>query len=415
MKIIKSCEFNADQIIQKTTASALIKNTVAEIISNVIEHGDSALRMYTEKFDGCKLNSFEVKREEIDKAADTVDPVFIDIMQRAAKNIEYFHRYQIRQGFELPLEDGIIMGQKVTPIERAGVYVPGGRNAPLPSSLLMSCIPAKLAGVKEIIVVSPPSGDNCGNAQDSIIDARILAAAKIAGVDRIFAIGGAQAIAALAHGTESIPRVDIITGPGSVYMIEAKRQVFGTVGIEMLPGPSDILIIADSGADPIYIAADMLSQAEHGPDSPAVLVTTCPQLADKVIAEINMQITKLARKDMAQASIDEHGLIVIVKSIDEAFDISNKLAPEHLEIHLDEPYNYIDKVINAGSVFLGKYTPEPLGDYFAGVNHTLPTSGTARFSSPLSVDAFTKTTSYTYYSREALFKAGNDVIRFANE
>ena len=413
IKTINSGEFEANCIIQKTVDSSSITTAVAMIIANIIKHGDKALRDYTKKFDGCVLTGFELSPEDMDEAIKSVDPEFISVMERAAKNIEEFHINQIQKGFDLPPKNGIVLGQRVTPIERVGLYVPGG-TAAYPSTVLMNCIPAKIAGVKEIILVTPPSseGESC---IVNGVDKGIIAAAKIAGVDRVFTIGGAQAIAALAFGTGSIPRVDKITGPGNAYVAEAKRQVFGIVGIDMIAGPSDILIIADASADPEWIAADMLSQCEHGPDSPAVLITDSKIIAEKVSSEIESQLVKLPRKDIARKSVDDHGLIIIVDSIDEAFEISNILAPEHLEIHLDEPFNYLEKIKNAGSVFLGKYTPETLADYYAGPNHTLPTSGTARFSNPLSVDDYVKKTLYTYYSEDALQAASDDVIRFAEE
>jgi len=395
------------------------------IIANIIKRGDEALHEYTERFDECSLKSFELPKDAMEKALKNLDPDFIKIMERAAKNIEDFHRNQIQKGFDLPPRNGIILGQKVNPIERVGVYVPGG-SASYPSSVLMNCIPAKIAGVKEIIIATPPSPLCNIDCEDDIcqvdgitcvngIDIRVIAAAKIAGADRIFTIGGAQAIAALAFGTASIPRVDKITGPGNAYVAEAKRQVFGIVGIDMVAGPSDILIIADANANPELIAADMLSQCEHGPDSPAVLITNSKSLADKVKKEIEEQLSLLPRKEIARKAVDDHGLIIVTKSIDESFELSNTISPEHLEIMLEEPFNYLDKVINAGSVFLGKYTPEAIADYYAGPNHTLPTSGTSRFSSPLSVEDFIKKTSYTYYSKDALKAASEDVIRFAEE
>jgi len=423
IKIISANEVPANCIVQQTIDSTKINTTVAMIIANVVKRGDEALREYTEKFDDCIIDKFELTPEVMDRAIESVDPEFIKVMERAAKNIEDFHRNQIQKGFDLPPKDGVVMGQKITPIERVGIYVPGG-SAALSSSLLMNCIPAKIAGVKEIIITTPPSNEcvcdninDAGNVIDTCngVDARLIAAAKIAGADRIFTIGGAQAIAAMAFGTDSIPRVDKITGPGNAYVAEAKRQVFGIVGIDMIAGPSDILVIADETANPCHVAADMLSQCEHGPDSPAILITDSKILADKVKQEIEDQLSVLPREEIARKAIDDHGLIIMVESMDEAFDLSNKLAPEHLEIMLDEPFNYLDKIINAGSVFLGKHSPEPLGDYYAGVNHTLPTSGTSRFSSPLSVEDFTKKTQYLYYTEEALCKASADVIRFAEE
>ena len=414
IRIIKSGEFyKAHGNVQQVVSPASVTATVTAIIEDVINRGDEALREYTEKYDGCLLESFELSKEAIDEAFSCVEPDFIGVMERAARNIEDFHRNQVQKGFDLPPENGVILGQRVTPIERVGLYVPGG-TAPYPSSVLMNCIPAKIAGVREVIITTPPSGDESHSMFNGVTP-RIIAAAKIAGVDRIFTMGGAQAVAALAYGTKTVPRVDKITGPGNAYVAEAKRQVFGIVGIDMIAGPSDVLIIADETADPIHVAADILSQSEHGSDSPAVLVTNSTALSDKVAMEIEVQLSKLPRADMARKAVDELGLIVVTKSLEEAFEISNIIAPEHLEILLDEPFNYLDKVKNAGAVFLGKHTTVALGDYYAGPNHTLPTSGTARFSSPLSVDDFIKKTSYAYYSKEALHAASGDVIRFAKE
>jgi len=415
IKIIKSSEFEKDGIVQKTVDSATITTAVAMVIANIIKRGDEALREYTERFDECILNSFELPESTMDNAIDEVEPELIGVMERAAANIEEYHRKQINKGFDLPPKNGVILGQKITPVGRVGVYVPGG-SASYPSSVLMNCIPAKIAGVNEIIIATPPSNnENGASGMFNGVDARVIAAAKIAGADRIFTMGGAQAIAALAYGTETIPRVDKITGPGNAYVTEAKRQVFGIVGIDMLAGPSDILIIADSSADPELIAADMLSQCEHGPDSISILITNNRGIAEKVSAEIESQLMELPRKDIARRAIDDQSMIIITKTIDEAFDLSNTIAPEHLEILLSEPFHYLEKVKNAGSVFLGMNTPETVSDYYAGPNHVLPTSGTSRFSSPLSVDDFVKKTSYTYYSQEALKAASDDVIRFAEE
>ena len=405
IKILKAAQFKAQKAMQDPVA-VLISAVVSEIITDIINRGDVALREYTEKFDKCVLDTFELPKSALDTAANQVEPEFIKVMERAAKNIEDFHRRQIREGFEMTTQDGVVLGQRIIPLKRVGLYIPGG-TAAYPSSVLMNCIPAKLAGVEEIIIVTPPSRSG--------IDPGILAAAKIAGADRVFTIGGAQAIAALAYGTETVPRVDKITGPGNAYVAEAKRQVFGVTGIDMIAGPSDILVIADEKADPALVAADMLSQCEHGVDSPAVLITTSEELAEKVCAELEAQLGKLPREEMARKAVEDHGKIIIADSLEQAFEISNELAPEHLEILLDDPFKYLGKVKNAGSVFLGKNTPEALCDYYAGPNHTLPTSGTARFSSPLSVDDFVKKSSYAYYSEEALQKAGNDVIYFAEK
>jgi len=373
----------------------------------VIRRGDTALREYTEKFDGCTLDKFELPPSALDAALEEAGAEFVGIMKRAAKNIEEFHRRQIREGFIMTPGDGVVLGQRVIPLRRVGLYIPGG-TAAYPSSVLMNCIPAKLAGVGEIIIATPPS-------KDGRVNTGILAAAKIAGVDRVFTIGGAQAVAALAYGTETVPRVDKITGPGNAYVAEAKRQVFGAVGIDMIAGPSDILVIADAKADAALVAADMLSQCEHGEDSAAVLVTDSAELAERVSAQIEAQLLELPREKTAREAVDNHGKIIVARSLEEAFAISNELAPEHLEIFLDDPFTHLDKVTNAGSVFLGKNTPEALGDYYAGPNHTLPTSGTARFSSPLSVDVFVKKSSFTFYSDEALHRAGSDIVSFAKK
>ena len=405
IKILRSDEL---KVLRKTpgSAAAPVSAAVAGIIEDVKKRGDAALREYTEKFDGCVLERFELPPSALDDALREVEPEFIGVMERAAANIEDFHRRQIRQGFEIT-KDGVILGTKFTPLARVGLYIPGG-TAPYPSTVLMNCIPAKLAGVGEIIITTPPS-------KNGAVNPGILAAARIAGADRVFTVGGAQAVAALAFGTESVPGVDKITGPGNAYVAEAKRQVFGIVGIDMIAGPSDILVIADGNADPELVAADMLSQCEHGADSPAVLVTDSGRLAERVRTEIESQLDSLPRGQIAREAVDNHGRIIIAKSLEQAFDIANELAPEHMEIFLNDPRSYLSKVKNAGSVFLGRHTPEALCDYYAGPNHTLPTSGTARFSSPLSVDDFVKKTSYTCYTEEALRAAGEDVIRFAEK
>jgi len=411
IKIVKASELKPKCIIEETTDASQTTNTVATIIDNVMKRGDEALHEYTKEFDGCDVNEFELSRAALDKAYADVSKDFIKVMEKAAKNIEDFHRNQISTGFDLLPKEGVILGQKVTPINCVACYIPGG-SAPYISTVLMNLIPAKIAGVKELIIATPPS-DN--EDEFNGVDPRILAAAKIAGVDRVFTIGGAQAIAALAYGTQTIPRVDKITGPGNAYVQEAKRQVFGIVGIDMIAGPSDILVIADKTANPVHIAADMLSQCEHGMDSYAVLVTDSMTLAKKVRAEIDAQIPSLSRKDIAKEAINNCSMIIVASTIEEAFDIANDRAPEHLEILLDDPFNYLSKVANAGSIFLGKHTPETLGDYIAGPNHTLPTNGTARFSSPLSVDDFVKKSSYIYYSDEALEAKGHDAVFFAKE
>ena len=406
IQIFKSSEFKAERTIQNTVPETVV-SSVKEIIAGVISRGDIALREYTEKFDGCAIDAFEVPVAAIEAAVRETGEEFIGVMERAARNIEAFHRNQIRQGFIMTPGDGIVLGQRILPLERVGIYIPGG-TAAYPSCLLMNCIPAKLAGVSEIILATPPS-------KSGGVNTAILAAAKIAGVSRVFSIGGAQAIAALAYGTQSVPRVDKVVGAGNAYVAEAKRQVFGVVGIDMIAGPSDILVIADNNANPYLVAADMLSQCEHGADSIAVLLTDSEKLASEVRGAIEEQLEALPRKDVARESVERNGKIVVAESIEQAFMISNELAPEHLEIFLGEPFLYLDRVRNAGSVFLGGNTPEALGDYYAGPNNTIPTSGTARFSSPLSVDDFVKKSSFTYYSADSLRKAGNDIVEFAHK
>lgn len=381
------------------------EGTVKEIIADVISGGDGAVLKYTRKFDCPDISSLEVTKEEIDNAISRVDGKFLEILREAKDNIEFFHRNQLREGFRLEKQDGIVLGQKFTPIKRVGIYVPGG-TASYPSTVLMNAVPAAIAGVGEIIMVTP--ADKSGRIKDEI-----LAAASLAGVTRIFKCGGAQAVAALAFGTESIPKVDKIVGPGNIFVALAKKQVFGTVSIDMIAGPSEILVIADKTANPVHVAADLLSQAEHDRLSSAVLVTDSHELGLKVRDELERQIPLLSRADIARSSIDTAGKIIITDSIDSAIEISNAIAPEHLEICVDEPFRYLDKVENAGSIFLGKYAPEPLGDYFAGPNHTLPTSGSAKFSSPLSVDDFVKKSSYIYYTEEALLKDKDKIAEFA--
>ena len=406
IKIINAGEFSVERA-KQSAGSQAVTAAVAEIITGVIARGDAAVREYTERFDGCAIDTFELPQSALDDAIREVGPEFIGVMERAARNIEEFHRRQIRHGYMMTPGEGIVLGQRILPIGRAGLYIPGG-TAAYPSSVLMNCIPAKLAGVGEIIAASPP-------ARDGVNSAGILAALKIAGVDKVFTIGGAQAIAAMAYGTESVPRVDKITGPGNAYVAEAKRQVYGVVGIDMIAGPSDILVIADDSADPALVAADMLSQCEHGEDSAAILITDSAELANKVSAEIDIQLKALPREKIARAAIDGSSKIMIADSLEQAFRISNEIAPEHLEIFLDEPFGWLDRVTNAGSVFLGKNTPEALGDYYAGPNHTLPTLGTARFSSPVSVDDFIKKSSFTFYTPAALNGAADDVVKFAEK
>jgi histidinol dehydrogenase len=403
--MIKLYTYPKDQIAIEPIESADVSTSVSEIISDVRERGDSALREYTERFDRARLSALEVAPEEIGSALSKADPGLVSILSEAAQNIRAFHENQISPDFELKKLDGSILGQRTRALARVGVYVPGG-TASYPSTVLMNVIPAKLAGVPEVVMVTPP-------APDGSVSPNILAAAKIAGADRVFKVGGAQAVAALAYGTDSVPAVDKIVGPGNIYVAEAKRQVFGRVDIDMVAGPSEILIIADRTCNARIAAADLLSQAEHDAFASAILITDSPYLADKVAAELERQIDLLPRKEIARASIDSRGKIVLVENLEDAVALSNALAPEHLEICVDDPLPLFEKVENAGSVFLGKYSPEALGDYFAGPNHTLPTAGTARFSSPLSVYDFVKRFSYINYTRSALAGCAEKIVKFA--
>ena len=405
IKIMKYGQVSPEEIFARVEPAFNVTDIVADIISNVRKNGDKALYEYCEKFDKAKLSFLQVTPEEMEEAVSAVDPVFIEILQKAAANIRKFHTRQVRNSFIINDEDGILMGQKIIPVDRAGLYVPGG-TAAYPSTVLMDSIPAKIAGVRELVMVTPPNAEGKVNPV-------ILAAAKVAGVDRIFKVGGAQAIAALAYGTESVPRVDKIVGPGNAFVAEAKRQVFGQVSIDMIAGPSEILIIADGKSDPRHLAADLLSQAEHDKLASAVLVTDSAELALAVQAELEAQIPLLERSEIARASIDNNGKIIVADSLKEVIDISNQIAPEHLELCVDNPFDYLDSIRHAGSIFMGRNCPEALGDYFAGPNHTLPTSGMARFSSPLSVDDFIKKTQYTYYTRDALARVAKDVAAFA--
>jgi len=407
IKIMKYNEVSADEIFARGENSFDVGDIVSDIIENVVKNGDKAFFEYCEKFDKAKLSKLEVTPEEIDQAFKAVEPRFIEILKSAAENIREFHKKQVRNSFIINEHDGIVTGQKVTPIEKVGLYVPGG-TAAYPSTVLMDSIPAKIAGCQEICITTPPS-------KDGKVNPVILAAAKIAGVDRIFKIGGAQAIAALAYGTQTVPKVDKIVGPGNAFVAEAKRQVFGRVSIDMIAGPSEILVIADGKSDPSFVAADLLSQAEHDKMASAVLVTDSLALAEAVSDEIERQVELLPRAEIARASIDNNGKIIVAEKIEDVIAVSNEIAPEHLELCVDNPFDYLDKIKNAGSIFMGRYCPEALGDYFAGPNHTLPTSGTARFSSPLSVDDFVKKSQYTYYTKEALSKVADDVAYFAEK
>lgn len=381
-----------------------ITDVVAEIIATVRQKGDIALRDYSLRFDGAVLEEMEVLSEEIEKAYQDVDEEFISILEEAAEHIRGYHEKQKRSDIMYMPREGVVLGQKITPLDRVGLYVPGG-TANYPSTVLMNGIPAKIAGVKEVIMVTPAKGGKISN--------EVLAAAKIAGVDRIFKIGGAQAIAALAYGTETIPRVDKIVGPGNAFVAEAKKQVFGKVAIDMIAGPSEILVIADGQADGAVVAADMLSQAEHDEMASAVLITDSKELAEAVSVCLEQQIPLLLRKDIARKSIDDNGKIILAKSIEESIEIANQIAPEHLELCVDNPFDYLGQIRHAGSIFLGKNAPEVLGDYFSGTNHTLPTGGSARFASPLSVDDFIKKSSFTYYTKDALAKEAEKINTFA--
>ncbi len=380
---------------------------VRGILEDVRQNGDAALYAYSRKFDKAELTALEVTQAEIDEAFAAVDEAFLDVLREAKENITAFHRHQIENGFTVHDQDGVILGQRVLPLEKVGLYVPGG-TAAYPSSVLMNCIPAVLAGCGEIVMVTPPSADGSVNPA-------ILAAAKVAGVGRVFKVGGAQAVAALAFGTESVPKVDKIVGPGNRFVAEAKKQVFGLVDIDMIAGPSEILIVADGTSNPRFVAADLLSQAEHDRLASAILLTDSETLAQGVAAELERQIPQLERSEIAGYSIEHYGAILLVDSIAQAIDVSNAIAPEHLELCLDNPFDYLNRVQNAGSVFLGKYCPEPLGDYFAGPNHTLPTSGTARFSSPLSVYDFVKRMQFTYFTPDALESVKDKVALFAKK
>ena len=382
-----------------------ISEIVAEIAENVKLNGDKAVKEYTEKFDGKLPEYYEVPRDVINDALNDADSDFVNALLNAQENITAFHQRQKEQGFIAPEANGVILGQRVRGLDRVGLYVPGG-TAAYPSSVLMNAIPAKIAGVKEIIMVTPPLKDGTPNKD-------ILVAAAICGVDRVFLAGGAQAIAALAYGTEEIPKVDKIVGPGNIFVATAKKMLFGYVDIDMVAGPSEILVVADETADPKYLAADLMSQAEHDMIASAILITTSEEIADKTIAEVERQMEYLSRKDIIRNSIDNYGAVIITESIYDAIDLANGLAPEHLEMQVANPMEYLGRLDNAGSIFLGKYAPEPLGDYYAGPNHVLPTSGTARFFSPLSVNSFTKRSSFIYYTEQALLDAKDDIVCIA--
>lgn len=382
-----------------------VSSAVSEIINNVKLNGDKAVYDYTVKFDGKAPEKLEISKNEIEQLISCCDKDYIDTLKKAAKNIEDFHKRQIQQTWMTTKENGVMMGQRIRGLERVGLYVPGG-TAAYPSSVLMNAIPAKLAGCKEIIMTTPPSKDGKPNPD-------IVAAAIIAGVDRIFLMGGAQAVAALAYGTKSVPKVDKIVGPGNIFVATAKKLLYGVVDIDMIAGPSEILIIADKTANPKFLAADLMSQAEHDRLASSILLTDYEPLAEQVKTELKKQMAKLSRKDIIEDSLENYGAIIVCSDMEQAVDFANELAPEHLEVCCENPMEYIGKLDNAGSVFLGNYSPEPLGDYFAGPNHVLPTSGTARFFSPLSVDSFVKKSSFIYYTEDALKADAEDVVRFA--
>ena len=407
IKIYKYGEVENNEIFSRMADTVDVSDIVTNIIENVKANGDKALFEYCEKFDKATLTSLEVTEEEIEEAFNAVEPEFLRILRTAEENIRKFHEKQVRNSFIINEKNGVVTGQKITAIEKVGLYVPGG-TAAYPSTVLMDSVPAKIAGCKEICIVTPPS-------KDGKVNPVILAAAKIAGVDRIFKVGGAQAVAALAYGTESIPKVDKIVGPGNAFVAEAKRQVFGMVSIDMIAGPSEILVLADGKSNPDFVAADLLSQAEHDKNASAVLVTDSMDLAEKVSASLEKQIPMLERAEIARVSIDNNGKIIVADNIMAGIDIANEIAPEHLELCLDNPFDYLDSVKHAGSIFMGRYCPEALGDYYAGPNHTLPTSGTARFSSALGVDDFVKKSQFTYYTESALKEVYKDVAFFANK
>ncbi len=407
IKILRYKEVDNKDIFSRVVPKVNVEEIVADIIYDVRKNGDKALLKYCEKFDKAKLDSLQVTEKEIKEAISEIEPEFLEILKKAKNNIEKFHERQVRNSFIINDEPGIVMGQKIIPVDKAGLYVPGG-TAAYPSTVLMDAVPAKIAGCTEVVMVTPPNSEGKVNPV-------ILAAAYVAGVDKIFKVGGAQAIAALAYGTQTIPKVDKIVGPGNAFVAEAKKQVFGVVSIDMIAGPSEILIVADKTCNPKYVAADLLSQAEHDKLASAVLVTDSKELAEQVQKELEVQIPKLERAEIARESIDNNGKIIVADTLMAAIEIANEIAPEHLELCVDNPFDYLDSIRHAGSIFMGKNCPEALGDYFAGPNHTLPTSGTAKFSSPLSVDDFVKKTQYTYYTKDALKKVARDVEFFAKK
>lgn len=398
-------DFIADLRSRSNDNGKSVTTAVSEIIENVRLNGDKAVDEYTMKFDGQLPSEREITREEIEKALQQCDPDFISALNNAAEKIADFHIRQVQQSWFTAKEDGVMLGQRIRGLNKVGIYVPGG-TAAYPSSVLMNAIPAKIAGVGEIVMVTPPLKNGKANPD-------ILAAAYIAGVDRVFLIGGAQAVAALAYGTQTVPKVDKIVGPGNIFVATAKRLLYGIVDIDMIAGPSEILIIADDTAKPDFVAADLMSQAEHDRLASSILLTTSEALANNVVTELEKQIQSLSRADIIRESLKNYGVIIICRNTDEAVSFANELAPEHLEVCLNNPMEYIGRLDNAGSVFLGNYSPEPLGDYLAGPNHVLPTSGTARFFSPLSVDSFVKKSSFIYYTEDALRREKDDIVKMA--
>ena len=412
LNLIEINESNKQKLINDlqeriSEADEKVSKSVAEILGKVKAEGDKGLIELTEKFDKVKIEALEVSEEDLDECFNKVEEDFINALKEAKENIEEYHRKQKANGYILTKEDGVYLGQRVIPLERVGVYVPGG-TAAYPSSVLMNIIPAKVAGVDEIVMVTPP--DKNGG-----INPYIGVAAKIAGIDKVYKVGGAQAVAALAYGTETIKKVDKIVGPGNIFVATAKKMVFGQVDIDMIAGPSEILVVADEKSNPVHVAADLMSQAEHDKIASAILVTTSKELYEKVEVELERQSAQLEREEIIKESLKNFGKAIICDTIEECIDISNTIAPEHLELMVDEPMQYLGQVRNAGSVFLGRYTPEPIGDYFGGTNHVLPTSGTARFFSPLSVDSFIKKSSFIYYSKDAIKSNGNKIITLAKK
>ena len=406
IRIVEFDKISPEEILNRDIqAEEDVSAAVDAVLAEVKKNGDAALRAYTETFDGVSLADLQVSESEMESAWASLEPNFLQTLEMAAENIRHFHEQQVHRDFVLTDKPGIVMGQRYTPIEKVGICVPRSPVA-FPSTILMNVIPAKIAGVRDIVLVTPPE-------KDGTVSPAALAAARIAGVDKIFKVGGAQAVAALAYGTESVPKVDKIVGPGGIFVATAKRKVFGLVAIDMIAGPSEILVVADGKSDPRWVAADMRSQAEHDVLASPVLVTDSRQLAEQVQTELEVQLARLPRREVARRSVDDNGKIIVTDSLEKTMEAVNLIAPEHLELCVDDPFALLPRVKNAGSIFLGRSTPEALGDYFAGPNHTLPTSGTARFSSPLSVDDFVKKSSFLYYTQDALAPVADRIADFA--